>query len=398
MSGLDYIFNKNELTNELTSIIIRNKETDNMCDISLANSIRRALYTTSGCYSFNYEMTKAQKNIYNNYFNTKFPEDEVVFSVSYDNYYNKQTFAHRLTLIPLYYSDETRYIFEEGLYVLLTDAVDFSKPYINKNSEPKYIYTNDLRFMRLNKSTDTMEDITPEEKKMLIKFNIPFVILLKDNGIHMIGNPQYNIGYVGGHYEPVCIQYNFGQNSTPTYERRDNFDNPKNIEIIVEFNGMKELKLAVNDSYKFLILQLESIKTHYNLAQSNSSDIIKIENNEIGVQNIKINSTDELYLADHTMGNLLESHLIYTLYDLLFEYKHDFDELYRYTLISYVSPDLSLINRFITIKYQIPPAQGFLDFVGTKLNCATDLISVKQRIFISVCNNLIAYYNKIMIV
>jgi hypothetical protein len=134
------------------------------------------------------------------------------------------------------------------------------------------------------------------------------------------------------------------------------------------------------------------------LAQSNSSDIIKIENNEIGVQNIKINSTDVLYLADHTMGNLLESHLIYTLYDLLSEYKHDFDELYRYTLISYVSPDLSLINRFITIKYQIPPAQGFLDFVGTKLNCATDLISVKQRIFISVCNNLIAYYNKIMIV
>lgn len=377
------------------SILITNNVEDPVFDISIGNSIRRALYTSSHCYSINDKMSQEQKNIYNKYFNTSFAESEVIYSVSYDNYYNKQTFSHRLTLVPLYYSLETKYLLERGLYLLFTDPLDTSKPFINTNSEPKYIYTSDLRFMYLNPETDKMEDISMEEKNMLIKYNVPVLILLKDNGIHIIGNPQFNCGYEGGQFEPVCIQYNFGPNSNPKYVRKDKFGNPNNIEIIVEFNGIKELKLALNDAFNFLIYQFENLKKEYNAAMVHGSDIVKLINNDLNIQIIYIyNNEKKLYLADHTIGNLLSSHLLYTMEKYINEYDGptNIEVLNTKMLFSYISPDENLLQRFITIKYQISDDMDFLTFLSKKLNCENNLLTIKQMIFNNVCDLLINYY------
>jgi hypothetical protein len=61
-------------------------------------------------------------------------------------------------------------------------------------------------------------------------------------------------------------------------------------------------------------------------------------------------------------------------------------------LFSYISPDENLLQRFITVKYQISDDMDFLTFLSKKLNCENNLLTIKQMIFNNVCDILINYY------
>ena len=62
--------------------------------------------------------------------------------------------------------------------------------------------------------------------------------------------------------------------------------------------------------------------------------------------------------------------------ELYNEYNVNILDLYKYTFISYVSADESIITRFIRINFQIPDNIDFLNFVSIKLNCEADKTSL----------------------
>ena len=238
---------------EAETLKIFNNPEDKFYDTSLANSIRRGTYLTSHCFAINKILTKEQKTVYNKYFNFKLKEAEQVYCVLIDNFYSLEYFSHRLNRIPIYYSPETADLLHAGIYMCLTDPTDFTKPFVNKSSNPVEIYTSDLRFFKLDNLTDTMIELEPDEKQMLIKYDMLICVLLKDTYIHIMANPVYNCGYEGSEFEPCPVIYNFGLTETPKYKRKDIFDNPYVINITLEFNGKKDLIMTYNDTIKYLI-------------------------------------------------------------------------------------------------------------------------------------------------
>ena len=382
--------------------IIRN-EKDNIFNISIASSIRRSLYLTSHNYAINSILTIEQKKLFNNYFNTEFSDNERIYSVISENFFSKELFAHRLERIPLYLCKDTENILREGLYICLTDPDNYTKPFVNNNTEPLYIYTSTLKFLTINKDTDTIEEIDPELKKKLIKYDIPICILLKGNEIHILGNPVYDCGYEGSEFEPCCITYNFGENATPDYEKIDMFDTPKIINIIIEDNGKKDVHMALYDAINFLIYQLGNFKNEYNNSLIGISEIIKINNIEFNIQEIIIHDNNisdthnKLYLADHTIGILISGQLIKYIMDLFNEYKEynkdiNILDLLTNTCISYVSPDESLLKRFIKINFQLSTEPDLLFFLSNKFKCDNELLEIKKIILNNLLDILIEYF------
>lgn len=389
---------------ELEILKITNDPMDPLFDTSLANSIRRSLYLTSHCYAINQILTSEQKQIFNKYFNMKLKQEERIYSVLLDNFYSLEFFAHRLNRIPLLLTKDTEHLFQNGIYLCLTDPEDFSKPFINKSSNPIEIYTSDLKFYTIDQIEDKIIELTPEEKNSLIAYDMPICTLLKDNLIHIMANPLYNCGYEGSEFEPCPIIYNFGLKETPKYKKKDMFDNPYQIYITVEFNGKKDLKMAYNDAINFLIYQLNIFKKEYELATMNGSDIIKIKNVNFDIQQIFIYNLDKkYYLADDTIGNLLSAHLLIYVNELYMEYINitevNYDEtiklLLKNTFISYITADESLILRFIKLNFQISTNSDLLIFLLDKFKLesnSNNLLRIKFTILNNVCDRLISYY------
>jgi len=383
----------------LQTLNITNNKEDKLFDTSIANSIRRSVFLTSHCYAINRIMTNSQKLIYNKYFNMKLNEAEQIYSVVIENFYSLEYFSHRLNRIPIYYGPETAELLKQGIYICLTDPTDFSKPFLNTSSNPIEIYTSDLRFYKIDSLEDKVIELDPAEKKSLIKYDVLICVLLKDNFMHILSNPVYNCGYEGSEFEPSPVVYNFGLNETPKYEKKDMFDNPYSIYITIEFNGKKDLIMTYNDAINYLIFQLVKLKEEYNLGMVNGSDLVKIQNVNFNIQYIYLYNSDlKYYFADDTLGNLISAHLLIYMNELYNEYNINILDLYKYTFISYVSADESIITRFIRINFQIPDNIDFLNFVSIKLNCDNDSLIIKHNIFNTVCDRLIEYYNNNLII
>jgi hypothetical protein len=300
--------------------------------------------------------------------------------------------------LPLYYCNETKDILKQGLYICLTDPDDLSKPFVNKNSNPLYIYTSDLKFYTIEE--EVIKEIPKKTKDLLIQYDVPLFILLKNNALHIISNPVYDCAYSGSEFEPCSIIYNFDEDLTPDYESKDIFDNPKKINVILEFNGKKELNMIYEDSIKFLIFQLEKFKEEYNYGINNGSDIIKLENKNFNIQNILIYDSDKkYYLADYTIGVLLASHILIYINDIFQEFKLsemgsgiDVNELLRYTCSSFVPADKNLIVKFTKLLLQLPENFEFNLFLSNKYKCENDLLVIKHNLIQNICDKLISYY------
>ena len=157
--------------------------------------------------------------------------------------------------------------------------------------------------------------------------------------------------------------------------------------------------MTYNDAINYLIFQLVKLKEEYNLGMVNGSDLVKIQNVNFNIQYIYLYNSDlKYYFADDTLGNLISAHLLIYMNELYNEYNINILDLYKYTFISYVSADESIITRFIRINFQIPDNIDFLNFVSIKLNCDNDSLIIKHNIFNTVCDRLIEYYNNNLII
>jgi len=274
---------------------------------------------------------------------------------------------------------------------------------MNTSNELVIIKTSDLYFYTINTS-DELVPLTAEQKKSIIKYDCPYVILEKENTLHFVARLEKGYGIMeetypnASRFEPVSIIYNFGEESTPDYTKIDRFDNPKQIVIKTQFTGKKDLIMAYNDAIDFIILQLNIFKKEYNKALLSQSDIIKIENINSNIQYINVINDQIYFLADHTLGNLISSHLLKLVLDEIEDNITDEELLMRMLsqiLCSYIEPDESALIRKIVITYQLPEESICPEFY--KLYGDTNMINVKAKILMKCCDILIKYFNELII-
>ena len=381
-----------------SSLEIYNKPGDLLFDTSLANSIRRALYSTSHCYALSEKVSDSQKELYNTYFNINYDIKETIYTVSYCSFLNIQVMSHRINRMPIYYTKENKSLYDSTLFFCLSDPDNVTKPFINTNSEPKIIKSNDITIYKCDKETTTLIKLTDAEKKSIIKFDVHLFTLKKGDSIYVLGTPEYGCGYSGSEFEPVSVSYNFGPDAKPGYKKRDKFDNPEFIHIKLSDTGKKDINLTLMDALSFLSNQVNKFITEYTLAITDESNIIKIDNLDYNIQDINIGADDD-YLADHTIGNLIACHaLMYTI-NLIEIYSKDNDdllhELLSQTLISYIAPDESAITRMLKIKFQLPLHEGFNKYLSDTHKRKSFVFESRHGILYTISKNIMKYLSMI---
>lgn len=333
-----------EIQQDGSHIVIRNQPDDTIFDTSLANAIKRAVLDTSLTYSFSEQLEKEDAAELNQIFKTELNEDDdVLFTVDQCNFDNLQKLSHRLSRTPIYYSDETQELLD-SIYVMLVsrDASgkidDYKKPYFHTEDVPFVVHSRDLSVVRVttNDAGETiLTELEAEDKEKLFPYNVHLFNIQKGNYIHFIAKPVKGYGYEDSMFSPCPVRYSFvstsAERDSVKHDREWDvagnklglFGNPKQIEIVFEENGKKDVKLAVIDGIQYLINQLELFKMEY---AKPDSEIVKKEKSVAGSQIVHVfNMPDDdddrevNYLADHTVCNILASHILYEVYDTYFK-------------------------------------------------------------------------------
>jgi len=409
-------------------IILKNKKDDNMFDTSIANGIKRAVISTSFCYCFTEEIVEAEFEKYNTYFKIKYLQTERNYTVSQSNKYNIQFLSHRLSRIPIYYSEKTAELLESDIYFILTDKDDYRKPYLHKSDEPMRIYSRDLRGIMV--SPDKPDDkivLTEDQMKTLFPYNVYFVTLYKGDFMHFIAKPTIGCSYINTSFIPVAVRYKFIAEKRPDIDEtdhlikseqnwvhRDTFGNPEHIEVTFEFNGKKDTKMAIIDGINYLIKQLALFKSEY--GKSDSTLVIKEplnENNVLGdnvipgLQIVKIFNTipsgsvqaqadDINYLADFTVSNIISSHFLYYVFERMkrvYTSDVEFFKALENVQIGHKKPHPLPRIMEVHIHLQIPDDNKFLQSFSKEVDDATTY-NVRTYILDHVLTNVTNYLQR----
>ena len=357
---------------------------------ALLSAIKRSVENVAPCYALLPEYTPEHVAQLNKDF--KFNPPLVVqkknFAAIYSTCGDIQMQSHRISRQPMYW-EQNNEVFAAlesenlHLYFIISDTDDFTRPFINLDDEPVNIYSRNLKGVMINADTGALTILTQEQVDRIFHYNILLFTIQKGQSMHLISLVKKGVNYMNSAWKPCTTRYRNVPRKEPTIEdsvyaiknagaepaprqiwefskdyEKDVLRTAKHMQLLIEFNGKRNPKDILHDAILNLRKQLILFKESYlKGGYENNEEYIKIKKLTDEEEQIYIKSTekeyDSSYLADHTLFNVLTSHMIRLLLSRYQKFPESiFKALLTHTVIAGRKPHP--LNSETVIKYQLP--------------------------------------------
>ncbi len=422
-------------------------------DTSFMNALRRVAMNNSYCYALsptiidtindeskfkthNMETQKLiAKKLFDSGKNGVFSRAPIVPSVLQSTCGNTQLLSHRLSRIPV--KANSSLLDESIIYFIvignLTDDLTLTS-YVNNTNKLVTIYS-DLKekyihlLMYHNDKISKCDNV--ELIAQLFPVRIPIACLKKNQSLLAISFINRNYEKMDARFIPCNTRYRYIPKLADEphilltddkllelfsydnqkqrldnglgdlefdYQLNELYQQPKGIELTIEYNYKMAPDTCLINGINYLIQQLNTFKTEY---LNSTSEIItkKLRTPYLQIITVKNGKSEfDFNLADHTLGNLISSHLVYNVFDFIMKDGNfepdEISQLAANIQIAYMKGH-HLIDE-IEIQYQLPfnlqneNLALYQKYFGNKDTTTQFMDEYRNELMVEVIDNLIS--------
>lgn len=396
-----------------TKLVIRSDNYE--YDTSFMNALRRSTMNNCICYAlsptiidqindqmkFKIHDPETQrliaKKIFESGKNGIFSRAPIIPAVLQSTCGNTQVLSHRLSRVPI----KNLLELDKYLYFIVIGTINPDlqvTPYININNSLLTVYSDlnqeyihlfvykDDKIFKVTGMEGSGKNFIHHKDlfEELFPVHIPILCLKKNESVLAISFINKNYEKMDSRYIPCITRYRFiphlndrevltdqellelmsYQNQKERLEKKEGdlefdykfdslYEQPKRIELTIEYNHKISPDTCLVQGISYLVKQLHTFLHEY---LNQESSLIKKEFRTTYLQILSCSNGKtefDFNLADHTLGNLITSHLVYRVFNRIMTFLPDeIAELAQNTQIAYRKPH-PLIDE-IEIQYQLP--------------------------------------------